>query len=417
LLLVFVLCFGGCARMPFEQATREAGDARRAALVRVSAPESLADDLPLATLLQALDANLAELARRPADTPMRFGPDVFTMQEYREALGALRAFVSIGPSPEALENHLKENFEFYAPYGSPELGDVFMTAYYAPTVDGSLKRTARFTQPLYAAPSDLLTLRLSAFDEKFAPEREYRARVEGGAVRPYYSRREIDIDGALKGRKLELVWVDPIDAFFIQIQGSAAVRLADGRELQINYANRNGWRYEALGKFFKDLIPPERMSMQAIEAELRRLPADRLNESLAQNPSYVFFAVSDKPAVTQMGAVATAGRTIATDTRLFPRGALAFLQGEKPVFAAAIDAGATSSTSARPAGAPDPLQPERFEPFSRLVLDQDTGGAIVGPARLDLFWGFGKDAARHAGVVRHPGKLLYLAPKGLLSSK
>ena len=234
---------------------------------------------------------------------------------------------------------------------------------------------------------------------KSEPERKMRGHVidtpGGRRFVPYFSREDIDTRAALQGRKLELVWVDPVDAFFLHIQGSGTVMLEGGKTLRLNYADKNGQPYEALGKFLRDQIPLENLNLHTIEAYVRQLPAARMQEYFNRNPSYVFFQILESSALTYLGLPATDGRTVATDAKYFPKGGLAFLAFDKPRFD-----GPTSVT---------PL-PEA-EKTGRFVLDQDIGGAITGPGRLDLFWGRGADAKRYAGVIKNPGHLYYLTPK------
>src|SRR5690606_20192400 len=152
--------------------------------------------------------------------------------------------------------------------------------------------------------------------------------------------------------------------------------------------------YEPVGKFLRDRLAPEDLNLHGIEAYLRSLPPKELQDYLNRNPSYVFFQKLDRSALTYLGIPATDGRTIATDRRYFPKGALAFLSFDKPRF-----------------DPPDSLRvAEEGEPVSRFVLDQDIGGAITGGGRVDLFWGRGPEAKKFAGVMKTTGRLLYLVP-------
>ncbi len=243
-----------------------------------------------------------------------------------------------------------------------------MTSYYEPIIRGSRTPTEHYSRPLYRRPPDL------------------RA--------PYYTREEIDSKNKLAGRGLELCWVDPIDAFVLQTEGSGTVRFDDGSTLALDYAGTNGRPHERLSRFLKDVIPAKAMSMQSIEAYLRGLPIERMQSVLDRNPHYVFFQerAGSGPA-TSLGVAPTDGRTIATDARYFPKGALAYLVTTRPVF---DDASAQA--------------PSAWAPLARFVLDQDTGSGIKG-ARVDLFWGSGEDAARFAGVMKQKGQVYYLVPR------
>jgi membrane-bound lytic murein transglycosylase A len=190
------------------------------------------------------------------------------------------------------------------------------------------------------------------------------------------------------------VWVDPIDGYFLQVQGSGRIRLPKGDELRVGYSERNGQKYESIGKFLAGKIPSGKVTMQTIEAYLRSAPPEEARKLMYNNPSYVFFRRLDENAITTMGVPAESGRTIATDPRYFAKGLLGFISSTKPEF---------DSASA--------IEPVRWSEFSRFVLDEDTGGAITGGGRVDMFWGSGAEAGQTAGVMKQKGKLYYLAPK------
>lgn len=364
---------------------------------------ALPDDLPLEPLAQAIEAQLRLWEQSGDRSPLRFGPAEVSRADYAMALKSLVIQARNGAGPQAFFDRVRGYFDFYAVYGPTDSdgswGDVFITSYYEPVIPGSRKPTAIYTQPLYRRPDDLITLDLEAFDPKFAEERKLRGRLRDGALIPYYMRAEIE-SGALSKRGLEICWVDPVDAFTLQIQGSGTVEfVGESKSLRVGYADRNGHKYESIGKFLTDIIPIEEMTLLKIESHLRALNDEDRQALMSKNPSYVFFRELDSNAVTTLGVAATPGRTIATDARWFPKGALAFLSARKPVF---------SEES--------PEVPVGWEPFSRFVLDQDTGGAIVGTGRVDLFWGRGEEAKRSASGFKERGKLYYLVPK-MLSKK
>jgi membrane-bound lytic murein transglycosylase A len=214
-------------------------------------------------------------------------------------------------------------------------------------------------------------------------------RVDNGRLVPYPTRAEIR-GGAIDGQKAELAFVDSaIDAFFAEVQGSAILRLPDGTSRVVTYAGKNGQRYAAVGAELvrRGALRRDELSMQAIKAWLVQNPGDA-PLVLATNPSYVFFRFADA-AIGSLGQPVTADRTIAADARVFPKGALAFVETERPVDAA---------------GGP-------LRPFSRFVLDQDAGGAIKTSARIDLYFGSGAYAESAAGRMRQPGRLYYLLLK------
>lgn len=362
---------------------------------RETTPPSLSDDLDLHGLQLAIEAEIPILRKTPT-TMMHFGPVSVTRGEYAQALEELVAVLKSSRSRAEQLDYIAEHFRFFEFYGGARWGEVLLTSYFEPKVQGSNAPTSRFSQPLYATPHDLITIPLSAFSERFKEEKALKARIEHSKAVPYYTREDIDGKLALRGRNLELVWIDPIDAFFLQIQGSGTVELPDGSEAFITYADKNGHRYEAIGKYLRERIAPNKVTMQRVEAQLRSMQKPERDYYLFKNPSYVFFKRSPERAITSIGASATPGRTIAVDPRVAPKGALAFLTFPKPVF------------KDDHAEGEDPID---HQTVSRFVLDQDSGGAITGTNRIDLFWGRGDDAKRYAGVIQDPARVLYLAPK------
>ncbi|MFO1283000.1 MAG: murein transglycosylase A [Burkholderiales bacterium] len=271
-----------------------------------------------------------------------------------------------------------------------------VTGYYEPLLYGSRTRSRTFSVPLYAAPDDLLTVDLAALHPELK-DRRVRARVEGRRVVPYWSRADIERGRAALGDKV-LVWVaDPLDAAFLQIQGSGRVELPDGAVMRVGYADQNGHPYRSIGRVLIDRgeLTRDNASMQSIKAWARRNP-DKLEALLDENPSYVFFrevappvpgsfeAAIDGP-YGSLGVPLLAGRAIAVDARAIPLGA--------PVFLATTW----------------PLSDRKLE---RLTLAQDTGGAIRGAVRADFFWGFGDEAGREAGRMRQDGRMWVLWPRG-----
>ena len=274
-------------------------------------------------------------------------------------------------------------------------GDTGMiTGYYEPLLNGSRVRSDRYRVPLYAAPDDLLTIDLSALYPDLK-DRRLRGRVEGKKVIPYWSRGDIESGRGPNGMK-ELVYVDdPVEAFFLQIQGSGRVRLAEGGIVRVGYADQNGHPFRSIGRILIDRgeLTLANASMQGIKEWGRRNP-DKLAPLLDENPSYVFFREIPTPAPGTLeaaidGPIGTLGvpllreRTLAVDTRSIPLGAPVFLATTYPLSS---------------------------QPLQRLMLAQDTGGAIRGAVRGDFFWGFGDDAGRQAGRMKQDGKMWILWP-------
>ena len=264
-----------------------------------------------------------------------------------------------------------------------------ITGYYEPLLMGARERSDEFNTPLYRRPGELLVVDLSAVIPELKGKR-VRGRLDGNKVVPFYSRAQSREAKGLEG--LEIVWVNSaLDAFLLEVQGSGRVQLTTGETIRLQYEDQNGHPYRSIGRYLVDqgAMTLEQSNMPAIRAWLAANP-QRLREVLDSNPSVVFFrgAPLEDPAVGPKGALGvplTAERSIAVDPAVIPLGA--------PVFLATI-------------------YPATNAPLQRLVAAQDTGGAIRGPVRADLFFGFGNTAGEKAGVMKHDGQMWLLWPKG-----
>lgn len=265
--------------------------------------------------------------------------------------------------------------------------DGLFTGYYEPELYGSLTPTTQFATPLYRKPDDMVTVPLGPFRSDLDGE-SIVGRVDGNQFVPYFSRQEID-QGVLAGRGLELLWVDdPVDAFFLQIQGSGIVYLPDGTATRVGFAGKNGRAYVAIGKVLAEWgeIPLEEVSLDTIRNWLATHP-DRAASVMSQNPSYVFFQrIEGEGPIGAQGTVLTPGRSLAVDTRLLPLGVPLFVD---TIWPSGVDQGL---------------------PMRRLMIAQDTGGAIRGPVRGDVYWGSGDIAAQYAGNMKAPGRYYLLLP-------
>lgn len=281
--------------------------------------------------------------------------------------------------------------EFFQPLAAANLArpDGLFTGYFEVSLNGSRTAGGRYTVPLYRPPPDLVMVDLGLFRDDWHGSR-IAGRVVGGQLKPYETRAEID-RGALKGKGLELLWVDDaVDAFFLDIQGSGRVRLEDGSTVQVGYVAQNGRPYVPIGRKLveRGALQPGAVSMQAIRQWLATNPGDA-NAVMEENPSYVFFRElkGDGPLGAE-GVVLTPGRTLAVDPHFIPYGVPLWLDTTRPEM---------------------PGQPGA--PLQRLMLAQDTGGAIRGPVRGDVFWGFGADAGEIAGRMKQRGHWWLLLPK------
>jgi membrane-bound lytic murein transglycosylase A len=284
----------------------------------------------------------------------------------------------------------------FAPYkvvkrtGSEREDTGLVTGYFEPLLHGSRTQSARYTAPLYAPPPDLLSVDLSSLYPELKGKR-VRARLEGNKVIPYYTRAELPTDPSLNGH--ELVWIDnAFDAMMLEVQGSGRVQLTDGTVIRLLYADQNGQPYRSIGRYLVTLgaLTVPEATIPGIRAWLSAHP-ERLQEVLDANPSVVFFteAPLGDPDLGPKGAegiALTSGRSIAVDPAHIPLGTPVFLATTLP------DSGA---------------------PLQRLVVAQDTGGAISGAPRADYFCGSGPQAADLAGKMRQQGSLWMLWPRNV----
>lgn len=354
------------------------------------------DDAALPALLDRGDrgALLAAVAEsrdwyrgRPADRVFVFGPRQATAAELASAMGELHDLLATDPSAEALAQAVRERFEVLAAVGGED-GSVLFTGYYEPVVAGSLERSPEFPVPVYGPPAGMVQVDLGDFSSELAGRRLV-GRVEGDRLLPLPTRAEARASGAFRGH--EIAWAaDAIDLFFVEIQGSGALRLPDGRELRIGYAAANGRPYRPIGRLLVDEghLDLETVSMQSIRAWLEANP-EELHRVLDYNESMVFFRRLEGPPVGNLGVPVTPRRSIAVDQSLFPAGALAWVETELP----APDLGAQGRS------------------LTGFVLAQDTGGAIRGPGRADFFWGRGEEAREMAGRMKQPGRLFFFVPR------
>jgi len=292
-------------------------------------------------------------------------------------------------SPAAARRYFEAHFRPYRALNEHGSDEGLITGYYEPLLHGSRTASSRYRFPLYGVPDDLLVIDLSELHPELKGRR-VRGRLEGRRVVPYYSRAQIESKPPPFNAKI-LYWVDdPVDLFFLQVQGSGQIRLDSGERVRIGYGDQNGYPYRSIGRLLIDRgeLAPDKASMQAIKQWARQNP-DKLPEVLQHNASYVFFRelASDLPGpLGALGVPVSAGRSLAVDPRHVPLGA--------PVYLATT-------------------WPNTQRPLQRLVMAQDTGSAIRGPIRGDYFWGFGDQAGVQAGRMRQSGRMWVLLPLGV----
>ena len=353
--------------------------------------EGWAADDPSAAL-QAFARSCQPWLRRGDDAAAGRSPVAGRVADWRPACEAALACGGGAADAAAARRFFEHWFQPYrVAYGDR---DGLFTGYFEPRLFGSRRPGGPYTVPLHRRPPDLVQVDLGQFDPELAGRR-IAGRVDGGQLRPYPSNGDIT-KGALAGKDLELIWVsDPVDKFFLQIQGSGQVVLDDGSTIRVGYAAQNGHRYRAIGRDLIEMgeIPKEQVSLQSIRDWLRAHP-EAASDLMAHNPSYVFFTEvngldPEAGPLGSLGVPLTAGRSLAVDPAYIPLGAPVWLD------------------TTAPAG------DGREVPLRRLVIAQDTGGAIKGPIRGDVFWGAGDVAGEIAGRMKSEGGYVLLLPKSL----
>jgi membrane-bound lytic murein transglycosylase A len=308
----------------------------------------------------------------------------------------VRAFAVVPLDEDAARKFFEDNFR---PLRISKLGDTdgFLTGYYEPIMDGSRVPTREFTAPLYRRPPNLVVSGWRKLGKDTFPSKGVKVGRRFGRrkIVPYYDRGQIE-DGALDGWHLEICYLrSELDVLFAQIQGSARIRLEDGTVLRVNYDSYNGWPYTPVGRVLVDrkIIAKGEVTMGRIRDWMQAHP-DEAKDVQRQNKSYVFFRITDlateDEAVGGEGVPLMPGRSIAIDRALHAYGTPFFISADLPI---ADEKGGTK--------------------FRRLMFAQDTGSAIVGPARADIYFGAGAEAARIAGRIRNPAQFVMLVPREL----
>ena len=328
-------------------------------------------------------------AFRALEKPYRSGAIGVPAEAFQPAFADARALAE--PTADQARTFFEHHFRPFLI--RTEAGTGFVTGFYEPQARASRIKTAEYRYPIYRRPADLIEIDEGDRPEGLDPGFRF-ARQTDGRFREYFDRRAIE-SGALEGQNLEIAWLaDRVDLFFIHIQGAARLRMADGDTLRVTYAAKSGHPFTGIGRVLADLgeIPLAQVTMQSIRAWLAANP-DRLDEILWQNRSFIFFREADIED-EEAGPVAaakvplTAGRSIAVDRLLHTFAT--------PFFIVSPNLGAFGNAG-----------------FRRLMIAQDTGSAIVGPARGDLFTGSGREAGEVAGIIRNEADFHMLVPIAL----
>ncbi len=336
-------------------------------------PDFTADFARRDEILPALDLSIDWTKRKTS--ARHFPIEGVSSERALASLERFRELLTTTKDAQEFDRRLGEEFTVYKSAGwDGQGGGVLFTAYCTPILEGATVATSEYRYPLYALPRDLVK----------GEEGAILGQKVGNATQPYPVRRVIEASGMLKNKELELAWLkDSVDAYIAHVNGSAFIRLPDGEMFKLGYAGKNGREYASLGKALVDAkeLKADRVSLQSIREWARKNPA-KVQAFLDKNDSYVFFQPIDGNPHGSLNVPVTGGRSIATDKRLFPRGAITWAHGKS--------------------GTGIGAQLDRF------LFDQDTGGAIRTAGRGDVYLGVGDEAERLAGATRQEGQLYYL---------
>lgn len=382
--LIIIVLLIGCTSSTTTENPRPVSIAEINALKLESSPD-------LEALQRALGHSIEYYERLPTDQRFQYGSFGYSPEEM---IASHQHFLRILDLPEVerLEK-LQQDFLWFESLN--EKNQAFFTGYYEPLLKGSLNESEKFPVPLYGVPSDLVTVNLRNFNEKYG-NGILRGKIVDQKFVKYDDRDEISYQNSLQGRATPLAWVNnDIELFFLQIQGSGVIELPNEVLYRVNYADQNGHPYRAIGKILLGEIPREKMSLKALKEYLYDHP-ERVQEILNYNPSYTFFRhiPGDGP-LGNIEVPLTPERSIAMDHRLVPKGGLVFYETNLP----------------------SEISPSE-EILQRFAVVQDTGGAIRGHGRADIFWGRGTPAEKIAGPMKENGRIfLLVARKEVLNAE
>ncbi|TFH23125.1 MAG: hypothetical protein E4H03_06900 [Myxococcales bacterium] len=349
-------------------------------------PQLYADDLDLPSLRRAAQASRTYLSRSQFSGESRtLAGDTYTPAQVARSVDYFVKLVEETP-PSKLGPRLARECKGYA----PREGGRF-TAYYEPVLQASRVKTPRFRYPLYQLPDGLTLVKLARFFP--GDDRQFHGRVRGGELLPYLTREEIDGRQMLAERGLELDWLDdPVSLFFLHIQGSGRLHLDDGNVLRVNYAASNGLPYTSVGRYLLDRKMITSGSSDSIQDFLRSNPTVR-NDIMFQNRRYIFFREvnlgDNEGPIGSLGVPLIAGRYVAADQRYVPAGAVMYIKTDAPV----VGVGG---------------QLVGWNKIARFAFNHDSGAAIKGPGRADIYWGEGSGAGAAAGYMHNPGDMVVL---------
>ncbi len=347
------------------------------------------DDDDAGDLLLALDEQIAYLRNLNGERPIVINGRIYSPETLLAGLRSFRHIIETTPDPLQRNRLINDSFAVYQATGRTGDGRMLLTGYYEPLFPGSLHREGPYRYPLYRVPDSLV----HEVDPQTGKRRVGRVDQHGHFI-PYWTRAELETGDHLDG--YELVYLrDPLDAYLMHVQGSGRILLPDGAVRAVRFAGTNGQSYNSLGKLFVDrgIMAREAVSVPAMRTYFADHP-ELISDFLQHNPRYIFFDWGNDSGSPRgsLGLPLTPGRSIAIDHEALPTGAIGYLLGQRPVFDEHGDY-------------------SHWRAFGRFVLPQDSGAAIKGPGRVDLFWGAGNNAAYAAGHTNHEALLYFLLPK------
>ena len=357
----------------------------------------IVDDMDLQSLSEAINNSITYLNRLEPDRMFSYGDKQYTTQEVILSMELMLVLVQNYPDKKEFIKQVQEKFWWWQSPGSETDNQVLFTGYFEPLFKASLIKDGIYNIPAYPVPNDLQVLDLGLFRDNLQ-NKTIVYRIDNQNIVPYYSRKEIMDENVLDASTLPIAWFsDKVDLFFLQIQGSGLVLTPNNEIYRLGYAAANGRAYSSIGKTLIDrnIIPKEKMSMQAIRSYLDTATDSTIDELLYQNESYVFFRIldSDDGPYGNINVPLTPNRSLATDYQLYPAGSLAYISTQAPD---CDQNGFCKDTN---------------KPINRFMAVQDTGGAIRGYGRADIFWGRGALAEASAGRMQNKGTVYIMVAK------
>ena len=394
-----LLFLGGCAVAPTVKPVALPTPQTALSLIPLTAAQSPAfdDDADTATLREAALQSLTYYKAQPVDSLFTLAKDTYTAQDLADSMAYFVDVMDQAPTREAWKTAVRRQFQVYQSVGADPHQTVTFSAYYEPTISARLRRTATYRYPIYGRPSDLIDVDLGQFDPIYQGARLSGRRQDHHLV-PYYTRGDIDSRHRIRRKAPVIAWAkNPADIFFLQIEGSGWLDVGRKRKLRVRYDGDNGRRYRSVGQYLiaTGRIENNRLSHAGFERYLNDHPRDR-QAWLNVDERYVFFRIdrssSSAYAYGNLEVPLTAGRSVATDPKLFPKGLLGWMATDQPVLNEEGDVVSTTT-------------------LTRFVLNQDEGGAIQGPGRVDFFVGDARSALRYAVHFWQHGTLYFLVKK------